>query len=102
MAVPGSRSCRRPDPGATRGQHFHLDKVERFVVVEGDATISLRRVLFDEVITFRVSGDRPVIVDMPTLWTHNLTNVGTTPLITQFWTNQIFDAAAPDTYYEAV
>lgn len=89
-------------PGATRGQHFHLDKVERFVVVAGSATIALRRVLFDQVITFRVSGDQPVIVDMPTLWTHNLTNVGTTTLITQFWTNQIFDAAAPDTYYETV
>jgi UDP-2-acetamido-2,6-beta-L-arabino-hexul-4-ose reductase len=89
-------------PGVTRGQHFHLDKVERFVVVEGSATISLRRLLSDEVVTFQVSGDQPAIVDMPTLWAHNITNVGDTTLYTQFWSDQLFNAAAPDTYYEMV
>ncbi len=89
-------------PGVTRGQHFHLDKVERFVVVEGEATISLRRLFQEEVVTFRVSGDAPAIVDMPTLWTHNLTNVGWSTLYTQFWTDQLFEPERPDTYYEDV
>jgi UDP-2-acetamido-2,6-beta-L-arabino-hexul-4-ose reductase len=89
-------------PGITRGEHFHLSKVERFVVVEGEAEISLRRVLHDEVITFRVSGDEPVVVDMPTMWVHNITNVGTDNLLTLFWTNAIFDPAKPDTYAERV
>jgi UDP-2-acetamido-2,6-beta-L-arabino-hexul-4-ose reductase len=89
-------------PGATRGQHFHLDKIERFVVVQGQATVSLRRLLTDDVISFEVTGEEPVIIDMPTLWTHSITNTGTGLLYTQFWTDQLFDPASPDTYPEQV
>jgi len=88
--------------GITRGNHFHLNKVERFVVLSGDATIEIRR-LFDDVIrTFEVSGEKPVAVDMPTLHTHNITNVGEGELLTAFWTNDHFDPAQPDTFLEAV
>jgi UDP-2-acetamido-2,6-beta-L-arabino-hexul-4-ose reductase len=89
-------------PGVTRGEHFHLAKVERFVVLRGEAEIRLRRVLHDDVVRFRVSGTEPVIVDMPTMWAHNITNVGTGELLTLFWSNDIFDPAQPDTYPEKV
>lgn len=89
-------------PEVTRGEHYHLRKVERFVVLRGQATISLRRLLHDEVVTFRVSGDEPVAVDMPTMWAHNITNVGDDELLTLFWADQLFDPAAPDTYPEPV
>ena len=89
-------------PGITRGQHYHLRKVERFVVLEGQALISLRRMLHDEVVEHRVSGDDAVAVDMPTMWVHNITNIGDGPLLTLFWANDLFDPAAPDTYPEAV
>jgi len=89
-------------PGITRGEHFHLHKVERFLVVEGQAQIAMRRVLTDETHVFEVNGDNPAYVDMPTLWTHNITNIGSTPLITVFWTHDIFDPAVPDTYADKV
>jgi len=41
-------------------------------------------------------------VDMPTLHTHNITNVGDTPLLTLFWTHDLFDPDAPDTYADPV
>ncbi|MBO1755770.1 NAD-dependent epimerase/dehydratase family protein [Allobranchiibius sp. CTAmp26] len=89
-------------PEQTRGEHYHLSKIERFVVLSGHAHISLRKVLTDEVITFDVTGERPAVIDMPTLWVHNITNVGTEPLITMFWADQLFNPAAPDTYWEPV
>lgn len=89
-------------PGITRGDHFHLGKVERFVVLSGRARISLRKVFTDEVISFDVSGEAPAVVDMPTMWVHNITNTGETELTTLFWTQTLFDAAAPDTYWEPV
>ncbi len=89
-------------PGVTRGQHYHLRKVERFVVVGGRARISLRKVLSDEVIHFEVDGRAPVIVDMPTLWAHSITNTGEGELTTVFWTNELFDPEDPDTYREDV
>jgi UDP-2-acetamido-2,6-beta-L-arabino-hexul-4-ose reductase len=89
-------------PGATRGDHFHLGKVERFIVVSGAGRISLRKVLSDQVVSFNVAGDEPVVVDMPTMWVHNITNTGDSDLVTLFWTHTLFDPANPDTYWEPV
>ncbi|WP_454597964.1 polysaccharide biosynthesis C-terminal domain-containing protein [Qipengyuania sp. SM2507] len=89
-------------PGITRGEHFHLDKVERFLVVQGEAMIRIRPVLGETVSEFRVSGEAPAAVDMPTLHTHHIVNVGDTPLLTLFWTNAVFDPDAPDTYADPV
>lgn len=89
-------------PGVTRGEHFHLRKVERFVVVRGEAVIALRRLLSGQVVSFAVGGDDAVAVDIPTLWAHKLVNVGAGDLVTLFWTHGHFDVEAPDTYPEHV
>ncbi|MDA9136440.1 capsule biosynthesis protein CapF, partial [Ascidiaceihabitans sp.] len=90
------------EPGITRGDHFHLNKVERFLVVQGEAVIRIRKVLTDKVWDYRVSGDTPAYVDMPTLHTHSIENVGQGPLLTLFWTNDLFDSQKPDTYADKV
>lgn len=89
-------------PGVTRGDHFHLNKVERFLVVQGEAVIRIRKVLSDEVWEYRVSGGAPAPVDMPTLHTHSIENAGDTELLTLFWTHDLFDPANPDTYADKV
>lgn len=89
-------------PGVTRGNHYHLRKVERFLVVAGEAEIRLRRLFGEPVETFRVSGIRPCYIDMPTFHTHSITNVGNGELMTLFWANEIFDPGDSDTYAEAV
>jgi UDP-2-acetamido-2,6-beta-L-arabino-hexul-4-ose reductase len=89
-------------PGMTRGDHYHLHKIARFFVVRGTAEISLRRLLHDEVVTFRLDGTRPGFVDMPTLWVHNITNVGDDDLVTVFWADQLLDPVNPDQYPERV
>ncbi|MFI7661491.1 NAD-dependent epimerase/dehydratase family protein [Micromonospora parva] len=98
----GQTFCSTTLPGVTRGEHFHLAKVERFVVLRGSAEISLRRVGDTEVLRFPVSGDQPVLVDMPTMWAHKLVNTGPDELVTMFWTNEIFDPGRPDTWPEPV
>ena len=98
----GQTFCSTTDPGVTRGEHFHLAKVERFAVLRGTAEINLRRVGHDEVIRFPVSGDTPVVVDMPTMWAHNIVNTSSGELLTLFWTNEVFDLSWPDTYAEPV
>jgi UDP-2-acetamido-2,6-beta-L-arabino-hexul-4-ose reductase len=85
-------------PNVTRGQHFHFRKVERFIVVQGQAKIRLRQVLKDEIVTYEVSGDSPQAIDIPTLHTHNITNVGDTPLITLFWAGEHYDPNDSDTW----
>ena len=90
------------EPGVTRGDHFHLNKVERFLVIQGEAIVRMRRVLGGPVWEYRVTGDAPAAVDMPTLHTHSIENVGQTPLLTLFWTHDLFDPIAPDTFFDPV
>jgi UDP-2-acetamido-2,6-beta-L-arabino-hexul-4-ose reductase len=99
---PGQSFVSTTHPGATRGDHYHLHKVERFFVLQGEAEIALRRVLDDTVVRLRLSGDEPGFVDMPTLWTHNISNVGTSDLLTMFWASQLMDPLAPDQFLERV
>ncbi|MEH0983587.1 polysaccharide biosynthesis C-terminal domain-containing protein [Micromonospora sp. CPCC 205556] len=98
----GQVFCSTTRPAVTRGEHFHLAKVERFVVLRGSAEISLRRVGDTEVLRFPVSGTEPVLVDMPTMWVHKLVNTGSDELVTLFWTNELFDPTSPDTWPEPV
>lgn len=98
----GQSSFSTTVPGITRGEHVHLWKCERFCVVRGQARISLRKVCTDETVDFDVTGDQPCVVDMPTLWTHNITNTGDEELLTIFWINAFYDPANPDTYPEKV
>lgn len=89
-------------PGISRGDHYHRRKVERFTVLAGQATISLRRVFTGERVDFTVTGEEPVAVDMPTLWSHRIVNSGHDMLYTSFWTNDLFNPAEPDTIPEVV
>ncbi len=98
----GQTSFSTTRPGITRGNHFHFDKIERFLVLAGKARISIRKLYTDEVVHFDVDGERPCAIDMPTLHTHNITNTGPGELVTLFWSHDLFDPAKPDTYVEAV
>lgn len=104
-------------PGITRGNHYHHTKTEKFIVIQGEAEIKFRKVtdfnpgsdpieyrkdnieITGDVITYRVSGENIIVVDIPPGYTHNITNIGHTDLITLFWANEIFNAENPDTFF---
>lgn len=86
-------------PGITRGNHFHHTKVEKFCVVDGRARISFRHVSNGETHSLEVDGGECRVVDIPPGWTHNITNIGDTDLLTLFWANELFDPSKPDTYF---
>ena len=88
----------RTNPGITRGNHFHNTKVEKFLVVEGDAVIRFRRIDGTEIIEYRVSGRDFKVVDIPPGYTHSIENVGPSDLITLFWAGEVFDPKVSDTY----
>lgn len=88
--------------GITRGNHYHTRKIERFTVLKGKARISFRNISNEQVYDFILDGEHPSYVDMPIWFTHNITNIGDEDLYTQFWINEWFDPADPDTYFEQV
>ena len=89
-------------PGVTRGNHYHNTKNEKFVVVQGRASIKLRKLFTNEVIEYTVSSQRPEVVEMIPGYTHDITNVGDEPLLLLIWANEQYDPKHPDTYYEKV
>jgi UDP-2-acetamido-2,6-beta-L-arabino-hexul-4-ose reductase len=94
--------CSSTRPGGVRGEHFHRRKVERFLVLRGTGQIMLRRLFHGTVVRFDVSGERPAIVDMPTMWAHSIVNTGSDELLTLFWADELLDLANSDTYTERV
>jgi UDP-2-acetamido-2,6-beta-L-arabino-hexul-4-ose reductase len=100
--VAGQSSYSTTVPGITRGNHFHTRKVERFAVISGKASIQLRKVDSEEVIEYILDGEHPAYVDMPIWYTHNITNIGDTELITLFWINEPYNEENSDTYFMKV
>jgi len=89
-------------PGIIRGNHYHTRKMEKFCVVRGSAVIRLRRIGTDEIIEYKVAGSKPVVVEMPIFYTHNIENIGNDELCTLFWTNEVYNPDDPDTFFEKV
>lgn len=94
----GQVSVNVSKPGIIKGNHWHHTKNEKFLVVSGEATISFRLVGDDKITTYRVSGDKFEVVDIPTGYTHDIVNVGDTDLVTIMWANEPFTPDRPDTY----
>ena len=96
-------------PGVTKGNHWHMSKWEKFLVVSGTASIRLRKVGVDQdgnpfpVDEYVVSGPDMRVVEMIPGYTHSITNLSDTEdLVTVMWANEPFDPENPDTYYEEV
>jgi len=92
----------RTNPGITRGNHFHHSKNEKFCVIEGSAVIKLRHLITNETHDFHVNGKEPEVVNILPGYTHSITNIGQTELITLFWANEPFEKERPDTFFEKV
>lgn len=92
----------RTGPGITRGNHYHHTKTEKFLVLSGEALIRFRDVEGDTIHEFPIRGEDYRVVDIPPGYTHSITNVGTTEMITLFWASEIFNPAQADTYFVPV
>lgn len=105
----GQVSVNVSKPGITKGNHWHMSKWEKFLVVSGTASIKLRKVGEDAegepypVDEYVVCGEDMRVVEMIPGYTHSITNLSDTDdLVTVMWANESFDPDNPDTYYEEV
>lgn len=98
----GQVSINISKPGITKGQHWHHTKNEKFLIIRGEGIIQFRKINNNEIIEYKVSGDKLEVIDIPIGYTHNIINTGDCDMITVMWANEIFDINKPDTYYEEV
>lgn len=95
----GQVSVNISKPGITKGNHWHHSKNEKFLVVKGEGTIRFRKIDEDDIIDYRVTGEKLEVIDIPTGYTHNIQNLGDEDMITIMWANETFDPEKPDTHY---
>ncbi len=95
----GQVSVNISKPGITKGNHWHHTKNEKFLVVIGQGVVRFRKVGVEEIIEYRVSGNKLQVVDIPTGYTHSIVNTGDCDMVTIMWANECFDPQNPDTYY---
>ena len=96
--IAGQIFVSRTKPGVTRGNHWHEVKVEKFLVLAGEAVIRFRPIDGTEIVEYRVRGEDFRVVDIPPGYTHSIENVGGSELVTLFWAIEIFDPDHPDTF----
>jgi UDP-2-acetamido-2,6-beta-L-arabino-hexul-4-ose reductase len=89
-------------PGVTRGGHFHHSKIEKFLVIQGEALFRFRHIISNEYFEITVKSNQPKIVETIPGWTHDITNIGKNDLISLLWANEVFDLDRPDTVFERV
>ena len=99
----GQFSVNISKPGILKGNHWHHTKHEKFVVVKGQGLIRLRKLDSDEVLEYRVSGNKIQVVEMLPGYTHSIVNLSETEdLVTFMWANEPFDPQKPDTFFREV
>lgn len=95
----GQVSVNVAKPGITKGNHWHHTKNEKFLVVSGKGLIRFRKIDSEEIIEYKVSGEKLQVVDIPTGYTHSIVNIGDTDMVTVMWANETFNPDKPDTYF---
>lgn len=95
----GQVSVNVSKPGITKGNHWHHTKNEKFLVVSGEGLIRFRKLDSNEIIEYKVSGEKLEVVDIPTGYTHSIVNVGEKDLVIVMWVNECFEPEKPDTYF---
>ena len=83
----------------TRGNDYHNTKNEKFLVIKGEAVIRFRHIFSAEIVEYPISDKKLEVVDIPTGYTHNITNTGNEDIVLVLWANEQFDKENPDTYY---
>ena len=95
----GQVSINVAKPGITKGNHWHHTKNEKFLVVSGKGLIRFRKIDSNDIIEYKVSGEKLQVVDIPPGYTHSIVNIGESDLVTVMWVNECFDPENHDTYF---
>lgn len=94
----GQVSVNISKPGVIKGNHWHHTKTEKFLAVSGMGLLLFRKLGTEDILMYPVSGDNPVVVDVPPGYVHTVMNTGAVDLVMVIWSNQIYDPQNPDTF----
>lgn len=94
----GQVSISTTKPGIQRGKHYHHTKIERFMVIKGEARISFEHIITHEKLIITVSSEKLQYVTIPAGYDHKIDNIGDDELVLLIWASELFDETKTDTY----
>ena len=81
-----------------RGNHFHMNKIERFTTIHGKTKILLKKLYETKWHTIELSKNNGRYLDIPTYYVHKLISNSNNNVISIFFSDEIYDRLKPDTY----
>lgn len=85
----------------SRGNHYHMSKVEKFLLLNGRCKFEFKNMKNPkENINFIINSKKTEIMETIPGWLHSVKNLSNYPIYLIIWANEIFDKLKPDTYQE--
>ena len=85
----------------SRGNHYHISKVEKFLLLNGKCEFEFKNMKNpSEKIRFMVNSNKTEIIETIPGWLHSLKNLSNFPIYLIIWANEVFDKKKTDTYQE--
>jgi UDP-2-acetamido-2,6-beta-L-arabino-hexul-4-ose reductase len=95
----GQVSINISKPGVIKGNHYHMSKNEKYLVVSGTCEIKLRKIDSEKIVSYVCSPKDLRVIDIPPGYTHCISNIGASDSVTIMWANDLYDKDSPDTYF---
>ena len=84
-------------PNQVRGNHYHMTKVEKFLILSGKCKFVFENLISKKRKIISADAKNRCIVETIPGWAHNIKNIGKKDLIVLLWANEIYDKNIPDT-----
>jgi UDP-2-acetamido-2,6-beta-L-arabino-hexul-4-ose reductase len=94
----GQFSVNLVHPGITKGNHFHMTKCEKYIVIDGECEIRLQKLGDTQITSYRCSGQQLFSIDIPPGFVHSITNVGQKDSFVLIWASENYDSTNSDTF----
>ncbi len=88
-------------PDELRGNHYHLRKVEKFICVAGDCTITSKDRDTGSIMKVETCAEQPLQISVYPNNTHNIV-AGVDGCVILTWVSEAFNPDDPDTYQEEI
>jgi UDP-2-acetamido-2,6-beta-L-arabino-hexul-4-ose reductase len=100
--ISGQSSLNLIHPGFEKGNHFHHQRWEKFMIISGQGVVKLRQKFTDAVLLFDAKDVRFKLITIPPGYVHQIENIGKENLLVWMWSSLVYDPKNPDTYSEKI
>lgn len=94
----GQISISITQPRLVRGGHFHHTKIEKIMIIKGNAKITFTNLNDNKTFEFIVSDDKLEWIIVPVGYYHKIENLSNDEMIMLLWSNELFDKDNSDTF----